>query len=75
MSAHPRRGGFLARRRACVAGLAAFALAAATLGASAQQAAPAFPGKIIRIIPFGTAGGPIDVIARLFADKLRQRWG
>ena len=36
---------------------------------------PAFPSKVIRIVPFGTAGGPIDTIARVYADKLLQRWG
>ena len=42
----------------------------------AQTTAPApFPSKVIRIVPFGTAGGPIDVIARVYADKLLQRWG
>ena len=42
----------------------------------AQTAAPApFPNRVIRIVPFGTAGGPIDVIARVYAEKLQQRWG
>lgn len=36
---------------------------------------PRFPNKVIRIVPFGTAGGPIDTIARVYADKLQQRWG
>jgi tripartite-type tricarboxylate transporter receptor subunit TctC len=36
--------------------------------------APAFPNKAIRIVPFGTAGGPIDVIARVYGEKLQQRW-
>lgn len=26
-------------------------------------------------MPFGTAGGPIDVLARVYADRLQQRWG
>ena len=34
-----------------------------------------FPEKPIRIIPFGSGGGPIDVIARLYGDKLRQMLG
>ena len=34
-----------------------------------------FPSKVIRIVPFGTGGGPIDTIARIYADKLSQRWG
>ncbi len=57
-------------RRTAVAALAA-------LGAGplhAQQASP-FPSKPIRIVPFGTAGGPIDTLARAFGDKLQARWG
>jgi len=56
-------------RRQFVAG--AFALASAPL--FAQTAAP-FPGKLVRIVPFGTGGGPIDSLARAYADKLQQRW-
>ena len=36
---------------------------------------PAFPSRVIRIVPFGTAGGPIDVLARVYGEKLQQRWG
>lgn len=53
------------------------AAALAALGAGplqAQQAAP-FPSKPIRIVPFGTAGGPIDTLARAFGEKLQARWG
>ncbi len=39
------------------------------------QPAAAFPSKVIRIVPFGTGGGPIDVIARVYGEKLLQRWG
>ena len=39
----------------------------------AQQAA--FPNKVIRIVPFGTGGGPIDTIARAYGEKLSARWG
>ena len=39
------------------------------------QTAAAFPNKVIRIVPFGTAGGPIDVLARVYGEKLQQRWG
>jgi tripartite-type tricarboxylate transporter receptor subunit TctC len=34
-----------------------------------------FPNRVVRIVPFGTGGGPIDTIARVYADKLQQRWG
>jgi tripartite-type tricarboxylate transporter receptor subunit TctC len=52
---------------ATLAGLAASPLLA--------QPAAAFPSKVIRIVPFGTGGGPIDVLARVYGDKLAQRWG
>ncbi len=50
-------------------------LAAMAAGPLLAQQAPAFPGKVIRIVPFGTAGGPIDVLARVYGEKLSQRWG
>jgi tripartite-type tricarboxylate transporter receptor subunit TctC len=59
------------RRRSLLAGAGA-ALATATLPALAQ--AP-FPSRPLRIVPFGTAGGPIDTLARIYADKLSARWG
>jgi tripartite-type tricarboxylate transporter receptor subunit TctC len=57
-------------RRDVLAGAAA-ALSAAALPARAQ----AFPSRPVRIVPFGTAGGPIDTLARVYADKLSARWG
>ncbi|MBB3178444.1 tripartite tricarboxylate transporter substrate binding protein [Variovorax sp. Sphag1AA] len=75
MSARPHDGDFRARRRACLGGLGAFALAGAMPAAFAQQPSTTFPSRVVRIVPFGTAGGPIDVIARVYADKLQQRWG
>jgi tripartite-type tricarboxylate transporter receptor subunit TctC len=57
------------QRRSVIAGLAA--LAVAPLQA---QTAP-FPGRTLRIVPFGTAGGPIDTIARAYAERLQARWG
>lgn len=58
------------RRREILAGAAA-ALSAAALPARAQS----FPSRPIRIVPFGTAGGPIDTLARVYAEKLSARWG
>jgi tripartite-type tricarboxylate transporter receptor subunit TctC len=58
-------------RREVLAGAAA-TLATAVLPAAAQ--AP-FPSRPIRIVPFGTAGGPIDTLARVYGDKLSARWG
>ena len=61
------------RRRTFNGGMAAGLLAMAAPLARAQQ--PAFPNRVIRIVPFGTAGGPIDTIARVYAEKLQARWG
>ena len=66
----------LHNRRTFATGLTALAASGITLPLWAQTAAPApFPSRVIRIVPFGTAGGPIDVIARVYAEKLQQRWG
>ena len=74
MPARPLPGDpFLARRRACLAGAAGLALGA--IAPSMALAQSSFPTKVIRIVPFGTAGGPIDVIARVYGEKLQQRWG
>jgi tripartite-type tricarboxylate transporter receptor subunit TctC len=48
---------------------------AALLGASAWSQTSAFPNRPVRIVPFGTAGGPIDGLARAYGEKLQQRWG
>ena len=39
------------------------------------QTGPSFPNRPIKIVPFGTAGGPIDTLARIYGEKLQQRWG
>jgi tripartite-type tricarboxylate transporter receptor subunit TctC len=54
-----------------------FTLAAAGAAAwpHAIAQAPAFPSRPVRIVPFGTGGGPIDTLARVYGDKLSQRWG
>src|SRR5688500_12983921 len=44
------------------------------LGAGRVWADDSFPNKPIRIVPFGTAGGPIDSIARVYGEALKQRW-
>jgi tripartite-type tricarboxylate transporter receptor subunit TctC len=57
------------------AGIAALALAAAALLPAAASAQQAFPTKPVRIItPFPVGGGP-DGVARLVADKLARAWG
>ena len=57
------------QRRTAIAALA-------TLGAAPLRAQTTpFPSRLVRIVPFGTGGGPIDGIARAYADKLQARWG
>ena len=51
------------------------AAAGLTLAAGAGAQAPAFPSRPVRIVPFGTAGGPIDTLARIYGEKLAARWG
>lgn len=60
----------MSTRREVLAGAVA-ACAAAALPARAQT----FPSRPIRIVPFGTGGGPIDTLARVYAEKLSTRFG
>lgn len=47
----------------------------AALGQSAQKAAePAYPSRVIRIINPFSAGGPTDILARILAEQLSERW-
>lgn len=50
------------------------ALTVLATGPSRAQNAP-FPARLVRIVPFGTAGGPIDAIARAYGERLQARWG
>jgi tripartite-type tricarboxylate transporter receptor subunit TctC len=59
------------RRRSWLAA-ASGAVAATALPGLAQGT---FPSRPIRIVPFGTAGGPIDALARVYGDKLSARFG
>lgn len=47
----------------------------AVLSSHAWAQSSPFPNRPIRIVPFGTAGGPIDALARAYGEKLQQRWG
>lgn len=64
----------LITRRALI-GASALGLWSARYAWAQTSIADRYPDKPIRLIPFGSAGGPIDVIARAYADKLRALWG
>jgi tripartite-type tricarboxylate transporter receptor subunit TctC len=61
------------QRRRLVQGLASAPLGGVLSWTTAH--AQSFPDRPIRIIPFGAAGGPIDIIARLYGDKMRVMLG
>ncbi|HET9205227.1 MAG TPA: tripartite tricarboxylate transporter substrate binding protein [Burkholderiaceae bacterium] len=58
-------------RRRALWRLSGTLLAPIAAGARADEA---YPNKPIRVVPFGTAGGPIDAIARSYGEALKQRW-
>lgn len=52
-------------------GLGLIALLAASSGASAQN----FPNQMVRIVVPFTAGSATDILARIIAEKLAEKWG
>ena len=54
--------------------LAMFALALTVIGASGEALAQAYPSKAIRIVVPYPAGGGIDIMSRLIAQRLAQRF-
>ncbi|MBL0420592.1 tripartite tricarboxylate transporter substrate binding protein [Ramlibacter sp. AW1] len=61
-------------RRAFGASMGAAALSLAA-GPLLAQAPGTFPSRPIRIVPFGTPGAPLDILARVYGEKLQARWG
>src|ERR671930_1398411 len=53
-------------------GMCLFALLAAP---APQPAAEEYPARMIHIVVPYAAGGPVDFIARLIGQKLREAWG
>lgn len=51
-----------------------FSAAALCTAFAAMAQTEGFPNRPVRIIPFGVSGGVIDGIARLYGEKLRERW-
>jgi tripartite-type tricarboxylate transporter receptor subunit TctC len=44
-------------------------------GSDAVHAQQPYPNRLVRIIVPNTTGGPVDLTARLLADRLSQMWG
>ena len=60
------------RRRRLLRDASGAALALWGLDAVADDS---YPSRPIRLVPFGTAGGPIDAIARVYGEAMKQRLG
>src|SRR3974390_188761 len=68
----PKDNNNMRRLRHTLIGLGALA---AALAGALPDSAQSWPQRTVRfIIPLG-AGSGVDITARLFADKLAQRWG
>ncbi len=50
-------------------------LALGLLAAAGTARAEEFPTRWVTLVVAFSAGGPVDVVARVFADRLSQRWG
>ncbi|MBN9371904.1 MAG: hypothetical protein ABS53_11120 [Hydrogenophaga sp. SCN 70-13] len=55
--------------------LVALGLASPFLGTALAQTAPSFPNRHVRLIAFGEPGGPLDILGRVFAERLSKAWG
>jgi tripartite-type tricarboxylate transporter receptor subunit TctC len=69
---HDTSGGFsVARRWACGLAVAIIAILAVPASAGAQ----AYPGRPVRMVVAFSAGGTIDALGRILAQKLTELWG
>ena len=64
---------FLVRSRAWMIGIAA--LLAAAFAAAPPAAADSYPSQLVKIIVPFTAGSVTDIMARIIADEMSQKWG
>lgn len=55
--------------------LLALAVTAASVSGAAAQDAAKYPEQLVRIVVPFSAGSMTDLLARVVADKLQQRWG
>jgi tripartite-type tricarboxylate transporter receptor subunit TctC len=54
--------------------LRALAIAAAVLAATQSVGAEVFPARRVTLVVAFSPGGPVDLMARVFAERLAQRW-
>jgi len=54
---------------------AALTVSVAILVAATHATAQTFPSKPVRLVAPFTAGGPVDITARILAQKLTEAWG
>lgn len=69
------RRAFIGRAFVAAAAAALFVHAAPAGTAHAQGASASFPTKPMRLITLTTAGGSLDILARMIAEEIGRQWG